>query len=148
MAGRELSFFEEILDGGFKFQQAQRVRNRGAILAGSIGHLFLGEAEFVRKPLKCAGLLDGVQVFALEIFNQRHFKRHLFRNVSDDDGNAAQARPLSRAPAALSSYELIARACPSSDEWLHNAAYANGTRQLLESLFAEARPRLVRAGID
>jgi hypothetical protein len=89
MAGRELPFFEEILDGRFQFQQAQRVCNRGAILAGSLGNLLLRKTEFVGKPLKSASLLDRVQVFALEVFNQRHLQRHLFRHVPHDDRNAA-----------------------------------------------------------
>ena len=52
------------------------------------------------------GLLQGCQVFALEVLDQRHLERSLRRQVADDRGDLLEPGPLGRAPAALAGDDL------------------------------------------
>ena len=73
----DATFLEKILDRLFELEQANRVGDCGAVFAGAVGDLFLRQVKFVDEALKCVGLLDGVEIFALEVFHQRHLQRHL-----------------------------------------------------------------------
>ena len=62
MACRKFSVFEEFLDWPLEFCQPQGIRDRGAVFSSAISSLFLGEMEFLNKPLECRSLLDRVQI--------------------------------------------------------------------------------------
>ena len=79
------------------------------------GDLFLREIETFGEALERLCLLDRVQVFALEILNQRHLERHFLWHVADDHGDPRQGGPLSRAPTALSGDQLKARPYSAHD---------------------------------
>ena len=97
----DAAFFEQILDRFFELEQADGVGDGGAVFPGSFGDLFLRQVKFVNQALESVRLLDGVKILALEVLYQRHFQRHFFRDVADDDRNAEQARALCCAPAAF-----------------------------------------------
>ena len=48
-----------------------------------------------------ARLLDRIQVFALEIFDESHLERHFFGHVPHNNRNALYRSALGRAPAAF-----------------------------------------------
>ena len=148
MTGGQAALFEEFLDRLFEFQQADGVCNGGAVFAGTFGDLLLGEVEFVGQALKCVCLLDGIEILALEVLDQRHFERHLITNVANDGGHTREAAALGSAPAALTSDQLIALADSANNERLYDAARPNRAGELFERLLAEARSRLIRARID
>jgi hypothetical protein len=110
--------------------------------------LFLREAEFVNQALKGVRLFDRVEIFALEIFYQRHFQGHFLRHVPNYDWHAKQARTLSRTPAALSCNELEAAGNFANHERLHDAAGMDGAGKLVQRFFAEAGTRLIGARIN
>ena len=70
-------------------------RRKLATLARSLpvrcGHLLLGQLEVVAKSLIGAGLLHGVEVGALEIFDDGHLKCLLIRHLADDGGDGGFA---------------------------------------------------------
>ena len=72
----DAAFFEKILDRFLELQQANRVGDGGAVFAGAFGDLLLRQVKLVDQALESVGLLDGVEIFALEVFYQRHFQRH------------------------------------------------------------------------
>jgi len=88
VTGGDTAFLKQDLDWLFELEEADSIGDCGAVLAGALGDLFLREMKFVDKALKGVRLLDGVEIFALEIFHQRHLQSHLFRDVSDDDWDA------------------------------------------------------------
>jgi len=88
VSGGNAAVGDQILNEIFEAEEAERIGNRGAIFSGSLGHLLLREMELVAEALKSARLLDGIQIFALEIFHQRHLERHFLGNVADDYGHA------------------------------------------------------------
>ncbi len=148
VAGGDFSLFDEVLDGGLELEEADGVGDGGAVFAGSLGDLLLGEVEFVGEALEGVRLLDWVEIFALEILDERHLHCHTFRYVADDDGHAVQLGALGGAPTTLAGDELIAAGAATDDQWLDDAAGADRLGELLESLFAEAGAGLVGARFD
>lgn len=74
VARREASLFQKVLNWRFEFQQAHGVSDGGSVFAGAFSHLFLGKMELVDEALKGVSLFNGIEIFALEIFDQRHFE--------------------------------------------------------------------------
>ncbi|MGB8438214.1 MAG: hypothetical protein WCE26_02400 [Candidatus Acidiferrales bacterium] len=145
---REPAFLEQILDRVFELEQADGVRYGGAVLAGALSHLLLGEMEFVNQALKGVGLLDGVEILALEVLNEGHFERHFLGHVADYNRHTAEAGSLGGAPPALAGNQLIAISDASDDERLDDSTRANRAGELVERFLAEAGARLVGAWIN
>ena len=101
MSGGKAALFEQFLDRTFEFEEADGIGDSGAIFAGSLGDLLLGELKFVDEALEGVGLLDWVEIFALEIFDQRHFQGEIFGYVAQDDRHCVHLGALGRAPAAF-----------------------------------------------
>ena len=148
MAGGEAAFLEKILDRRFEFQEADGVGNRGPIFSGAFGDLFLGELKFVNKTLKCVGLFDRVEIFALKILDEGHFEGQLFGHVAKNDRNVVKIGTLGGAPAAFASNQLVAIRDLTYDKRLNDSARLYGARKFVESLLAEAGARLVGARVD
>ena len=104
----ELGGFDQGEDIGGELEQAQEVGDRGAVLAGALRHLLLGEAEFAGEALVGAGLLDGVEILALEVLDDGDLHGLLVGDLADDGGDGGFAGALGGEPAALSGDELEA----------------------------------------
>ena len=148
VSGSDASIFNQVLDRLFKLQEADGVRNGGSVFAGAVGNILLSELEIGHQAFKCPRLLEGIEILALNIFNQGDLERLRLRDLADDCGNARQTRALRRSPAALAGNELIAGPVRAQDERLDYAARADRARQLLERLFTKSRPWLIRAWVD
>ena len=68
----------------------------------------MGHFEFIDQPLHSLRFLERIEVFALDIFDQRHGQRRLVRNVPNDDRHFAQASHSCSSPAALASDDFVA----------------------------------------
>ena len=93
-------------------------------------------------------LLDGVQVFALEIFDERQFQHRAVVRLAGDDGNLRQIQQLRRAPAAFAGNQFKISAAFAHDERLDDALFADGIGQFAQRLVGEILARLERAGAD
>src|SRR5690348_1054954 len=60
VTGGKPALFEQVLDGFFQPQKAQRICDGCAIFSRSLGYLFLRETKFVGEALKSARLFDRV----------------------------------------------------------------------------------------
>ncbi len=69
MTSSEAAFFEQVLNRLLEFQEADGIRDRGAVFSRAVGDLFLGEIEFFAQTLECVRLLDRIQILALEVFD-------------------------------------------------------------------------------
>jgi hypothetical protein len=128
VAGGKAAFLKQLLDWIFEFQQADGVGDGGAVFAGALGDLFLGELKFVDEALESVGLFDGVKIFALQVFYQRHFQGEIFGHVAQYDWYGVHVCALGGAPAALAGDELVAAVDAADDERLNDAARLNGAR--------------------
>jgi hypothetical protein len=148
VTGGKLSLFEQFQDCFLKLEEPKRIGNRCAVLAGALRNLFLRKVKFIGKTLKRVGLLDRVEVLALEVFNQGHFKSHVIGDVSNHDRDATETSSLGRAPASLACNELVPGADSADYKRLNNSAGTNRARKFVERFFAEARSGLVGARVD
>jgi hypothetical protein len=71
VAHRQPAIFDHGADAVGQLEQADRVGHRRAILADPVGDLVGGQRELLDQPLVGQGLLDRVQVGALEVLDQR-----------------------------------------------------------------------------
>ncbi len=83
-----------------------------AVLADRCRDLLLRQAELVGQPPVRQCFIDGVQVFALNVLDERQLEQLLVGavgNVADDDRHLVQSGALSRAPSALAGNDAIRR---------------------------------------
>src|SRR6185369_7579318 len=101
MRGGEGTGFElrQHLDG--QSQQPERVCYRRTTFAHTSRDLLLAEMEFVCQPLVGTRFLDGIQVLALQVFDQRELERLAIVCVAHDDRDATEPGTLRGAEASL-----------------------------------------------
>ena len=131
-----------------ELQQAKQVGGGAARAADRIGGLLMGHAEFVHQALQTAGFLDRVEVFALNVLDQRHCKRCVVRYLAHQHGNFGEPRDLRRAPAAFPRDQFVAVALVRSaerphEERLHQALGPDRGCKLGKRLFVHSGARLV-----
>lgn len=148
MACGEAAVFDHFADWIFEAQKAEGVCDGYTLLARALGGFFLREMKFLHQAVESLRLLDGIQVFALEVFDERDFHGFLVGNIVNDDGNAVHGDKLCGAPAAFASEELISCGTFANDERLDDAGAANRLRQFIKSGLGETCTRLVRTGVD
>ena len=78
---------QHVADADRQFQQAHGVGHGGAVLADALRDVLLAHVEVLREAGVGLRLLDGVQPFALQVFNQRHLQHILVAGFADNDGN-------------------------------------------------------------
>ena len=71
VAHREPLVLDHLADRVRELQQADRVRDRAAILADALGDLVLRQAELVDEPLVRRRLFDRTEVGALKVLDER-----------------------------------------------------------------------------
>jgi hypothetical protein len=114
VAEGELAGLYVLLDGCGELEEAEEVGDAGAVFAGARGHLLLGEMEVLREALVGAGLLHGVEVGALEVFDEGEGEEGAVIDFFDDGWDVGPPESGGGAEAALAGDELIAFAVSGS----------------------------------
>lgn len=137
-------------DFGGEIEEADGVGDRGAAASDARGDFLLGEGELAGEAGVGLGLLDGVEIGALEVFDERELEDLSVGSLADDGGRVGEAEACGGAPAALAGDELVTRAGRGfpEDERLDDALGPDGLDQLVEVGLAEFLARLERAGSD
>ncbi len=127
-----------------KLEQTKRVGDRRAVLAEARRERFLRIPVLAQEPVVGLRELEGVQVFALDVLDERELEGALGAHVLHDDERLADARALQRAPAALARDELepIALRHATNDQRLDQAVLADARGQLVELVRVEVLSRL------
>src|SRR6185436_15975690 len=112
---------EESLEIGRQAQESERVGDDDATFADLQRHVLLAELKFLDELGIALCFLEGIEVFALEIFDQGEFEDGAVIGVADDDGHVLQAGLLSSAPAAFAGDDLEAVGARPDDERLDDA---------------------------
>ena len=81
----------------------------------------MAQAVFAGEPVKSMRYFDRVQVFALNVFDERHFQQAFICEILYDDRNFGQTGQASCSPASLARDELVAILFASNDERLDDA---------------------------
>ena len=104
------------------------------------------KSELLDQPLQSLRLLEGVQVLALDVLDQRHRERRLIGDVAHERGHFTQARLLRGAPSPFAGDDLEAAALDGPHEnRLHDALLLDRERQLGKRRRIHFRPRLITA---
>ncbi|SPE61253.1 hypothetical protein SBV1_620025 [Verrucomicrobia bacterium] len=136
------------LQAGRQFQQAQRVGDDCAALTHLGGGFLLGELELPDELGITLGLLDGVKVFALQVFDEGQLEHRAVIGLTNDHGDLAQAQQLGRAPAAFTGNKFQMAVALADNQGLNDALFPDRIGQLAERLRRKVLARLKRAGAD
>src|SRR5262249_61382423 len=93
-------------------------------------------------------LLDRIQIFALDVLDERDREKTILRDVPRDDRYFEQAGALRGAPATLACDDLITAVHVPDDDRLNDAVGADRSRELLDFPFVDRRPRLDAIGTE
>ena len=137
------------LDDFRQRDQAQQVGHGHAGFTHCLGHLLLGQLEFLLQTLQGDGLFDRVEVFALDVLDQRHGDGGFIRYITHHRGDGFLAGLLARAPAAFTGDDLKAAATDRAhDDRLHDALGLDRVGQFLQRLGVHVPAWLVFAALD
>ena len=142
MAHREAAFANEIPHCGRQLQQPRRIRHRGAALAYLHRNFLLREGELFRQLRVAQRLFQRVQVFALQIFNERQLQDRLVVRRAHDHRDFRQLQQLRGPPAPFARDQFVEAAVFPDNQRLHNPLFTNGIRQFLQRLRRELFARL------
>src|ERR1700723_4251781 len=98
-----------------QLQQSKGIRDYRSAFTYANRNILLSQGEFLGEAPISLSLFDRVQVFALEIFNQRHFQNVTIRGISDDDRRLAEAELICGSPTAFSG-DLFALSINAADK--------------------------------
>ncbi len=116
-----------------------------------LGQSFLRMAEAVHQLPVGGGLLDRIQVGALDILDDRDLDHIGIGKLADDDRQFVQLRHLRRTPAAFAGDDLVqtlAGRVRTHDQRLQHTATAQRIGQFLQGFGVEMTARLIRVGGD
>lgn len=148
VADADLAAGDEDLDIGVEFEQAHGVGDTGAGFADAFGDVVLLHGEFFGEADVAGGFFDGVEVFALKVFDEGHFEHVAIGGFADDNGDGVEAEFFGGAPAAFAGDEFEVVADLADDEWLDDAVLADGFDEFIERGFDEVGAGLERAWGD
>jgi hypothetical protein len=93
-----------------QFQETHVVRDGRAIFADAFRDRFLRQMEFVGQAAIRLRFFDGIQILALNVFDQRDFEHLVVRDLAMDDGDFEETGALRGAPPALAGDDFGAAA--------------------------------------
>ena len=120
----------------------------GAALADLGGDEFLRQLKLADELRVAEGFFDGIEVFALEVFDERHLEDGAIVGFADEDGDFSEPGELGRAPAPLTGYQFKVLPLRPDHERLNDPLLADGIGELAKRLGGKILARLERAGAD
>src|SRR5947209_5860010 len=87
----------------------------------------MGQLHVVQEDLVGTRLLDGVQLFPLDVLDQGDLKQTVVRDLPDDGRDSLDPRDLGGAPAALTRDEPVSVRPLPHDDGLDDAVLADGS---------------------
>tara|TARA_B100001059_G_scaffold196568_2_gene201617 strand:+ start:12290 stop:12613 length:324 start_codon:yes stop_codon:yes gene_type:complete len=99
------------------------IRNRRPVEADLFCDLLMRQSKLILKMLECLSPLHWIQIFALDIFDDRPLGSRTIINILDDSRYSIKANNLCRTQPSLTCNQLISTTSnrPNHD-WLHDAS--------------------------
>ena len=129
-------------------QQAQQVGGGAARTADRLRRQFVRHVEFLDQALQALRFFQRIQIFALNVFDQRHGCGRLVGHIADQHRQAVHASQLGRAETPLAGDDFVfavvgaAVQAPHQNR-LHDALNLDGFGEFVERAFVHARARLI-----
>ena len=140
---------------GAQLQQAQQVRHGGARAAHRVRRLLVRDAELADEALEGARFFERIEIFALDVLDERHRDGGFVGHPANDGRNGGEARDLRGAPAAFAGDDLVALRFAgrgavdgANDDGLDDSLRLDRCRQLFERFLAHVDARLVLAPLQ
>ena len=146
MTKGEEAVADVILDVGMELEEAKEIRDGGAVLADFSGGFLLRQGKIFDELAVAEGLFDGIEIFALKVFDEREFEDFSVVRFADQDRQFSETRKLSRSPAALAGDEFVFAISAADYGRLENALLADRVGQFFDRFLGEIFARLERAG--
>ena len=146
VADGEAALGDEQLHVAVEIEQAHGIGDAGAGFADAAGDFILLEREFLGEADVAGGFFHRVEVFALEVLDERHFEHIAVGRLAFDDRHGGEAEFAGGAPAAFAGDEFEFAIHRADDERLDDAVLADRLDEVVERGFAELGARLQRAG--
>ncbi len=155
MTHLELAAFDEGGDFGSQLEQAQQVGHGRARAAHGIRGLLMRDAEFADEAFERARFFERIEVFALDVLDERHGDGGFIGHLADDGRNGGETGDLRGAPAAFAGDDFIALRCArrgaidgAHDDGLDDSLRLDRRRQFFERFLAHVDARLVFATLQ
>ncbi|MNF95098.1 hypothetical protein D3C84_778360 [compost metagenome] len=111
--------------------------------------MLLSQLEFLLQALQRHRFLDRIEVFALDVFNQRDGDSGFIRHIAHHCRDGFLPGLLAGAPAALTGDDLETTATDRANhDRLHDALRLDRQRQLFECLRIHITARLILAALE
>lgn len=148
MADGDAALGEVDLDFRMEIEEAHGVGDGGAGFPDTGGDFLLLEGEFAGEADVSGGFFDGIEILALEVLDESHFKDIAVGGDAFDDGNGGEAEFFRGSPAALAGDKLIFPIDEAGDEGLDDAVLADGLDEIIKGGLHEVGTGLERGGDD
>ena len=149
MAFADETLGDGVLDRLARVEQAHRVGDARAGAADLLGDLLLGQLELAHEASEGVGLLERVEVGALDVLHERQLQLlPVGRRAADDGRDAGQAGDPRGAQASLAGDEPVAVDRLLHDDRLEDAVGLDAAGQRLERFLFRVRSRLGRIQRD
>src|SRR6185437_5703355 len=145
MTGGQLSVANQGANGFRQGQESQCVRDMAAAFADFLRHLLLREFEPLHEFVIGGGFFNGVEICALNIFDDGDFERLGVVHVAYDDRHLVELRHLRGAPAPFAGDDFIGiglAANRARQNRLQHALLSDGIGKIVELVRREALARL------
>ena len=150
MAHVDITSHQHGLHGFSQIQQAQQVGGGTARAAHSLCSLLMGQAKLLDQTSKALRLFQRVQVFALNVLDQRHGSSSFIRDFAHQHRHLGQTCDMRGTKTALTGNDfvlarMLALAELAHQNRLHDALHLDAFGQFIQRAFIHARARLVLA---
>ena len=132
------------LDAGGEVEESQRVRHGRSRPADPGREVVLAEPELLDELPICFGSLERIEVFPLEVLDQRDLELLAIGELPDDRRDALDAGRLRGAEATLTGHELVAVEGFGDEDRLEHAMLEDARGQRRQAFWVEALARLER----
>ena len=147
MASGEQAFANHFQNIGTQSQKTKGIGHSRTGFAYLLGGILLGQAVFLHQGLVTQGFFHGVQVLALEIFNQCQLHGLFIIGFDDHSRNLPQVCQSCGTPAAFTGDDLVITAGGFPDgQGLDHTVDPDGFRQGGQFLFVKVLTGLVGVG--
>ncbi len=134
VAHGEFSLPHHLLDVFGQFQESHVIGEGGAVFPDAFGGLLLGELEACGVASVGFGAFDGVQIAAVDIFDECPLEHVLFFGAADDGGDGFESGELGGFAAAFAGDDLIPFSGGADEDRLDQAIGPDGVGEFLEFL--------------
>jgi hypothetical protein len=130
-------------------EQAQQVGSGAARAADRLGGSLVRIGELVDQASDGLCFLERIEVFALDVLDQRHRERLLVGHLAHDDRHLVETSQLRRPVAPFTGHDLVALVGQRPNEdGLHHAMQTDGVGELLQRALVHAGARLIAARLQ